>query len=263
MSLIKTEAIVIKVSDYSESTRLVTLLTPDLGRIRVLAKGIRRLKSRDRGLLEPFTRAQVTLYLKEPGALGTLRESSPLRSVTALREDFDRWLLASLVLEVIDREMQPGEAVEELYARVCDYLEALETTDRPGETTAATLTAMLGWFGFAPQFRQCGLCGSAGPFVGFRIDRSCVVCEGCSGEREGFRPLPPGTLKALEHLAAARGHAALRLSAGQIEQVFGLLIALLQYHLDVQLVTARMLTSETLGKGAGHTGAPAAKGPSA
>jgi DNA repair protein RecO (recombination protein O) len=248
MSLIKTEAIVLKASDYSESTRLVTLFSPDYGRIRVLAKGIRRLKSRDRGALEPFSRVQATLYLKDPGGLGTFKEGSLLAGATALRDDYDRWLLASLVLEVIDRATLPGEDLGDLYERVCAFLDELKTTGRPGEATAAALAWMLGWFGFGLNLEACGLCGAQGATAGFRIDQSCVVCERCAGQSEYYRPLPPGTIRALQALANPDPSVrrSLRLLPGQLGQVFALLIALLQYHLDVSLASARMLTSATL-----------------
>jgi DNA repair protein RecO (recombination protein O) len=243
MSLIKTEALVVKASDYSESTRLVTLFSPDHGRIRVLAKGIRRIRSRDRGALEPFSRVQVTVYLKDPTGLGTLRDSTLLSTPSALRANYDRWLLASLVLEVIDRATLPGEDLRALFERVCAYLDELNTTDRPGEATVALLAAMLGWFGFGPEFERCGVCGGGGPFTGFRIDKCSVTCGRCAGGHQQFRALPPGTLKVFEHLAApdAAERGAVRLSAAQIDDLFRLLVAVLQYHLEITLTTARML----------------------
>ncbi|KPL10921.1 hypothetical protein AMJ85_05080 [candidate division BRC1 bacterium SM23_51] len=245
MSLIKTEALVVKASEYSESTRLVTLFSPDHGRVRVLAKGIKRIKSRDRGSLEPFSRVQVSLYLKDPTSLGTLRESALLSAPSALRSDYDRWLLASLVLEVLDRATLPAEDLSGLFERVCAYLEEMETTDRPDEVTVAVLAAMLEGFGFRPEFARCGLCGSAGPFVGFRIDKCSVTCKRCARGHEHFRPLPPGTIKVFEHLAAmgARGRGTLRLSRKQLDQLFSLLVALLQYHLEITLTSARMLAA--------------------
>ena len=243
MALIKTDALVIKASDYSESTRLVTLFSPDQGRIRVLAKGIKRIESRDRGALEPFSRVQVTLSLKDPTSLGTLRESSLLSTPSALRSDYDRWLLASLVLEIIDRATLPSEDLHELFGRVCVYLDEMNTTERPAQLTLAILAAMLGWFGFSPEFERCGVCGGAGPFTGFRVDKCSVICGNCAGQSEHFRPLPPGTITVFKILAEcekpARGK--LRVSGPQLDQLFALIVALLQYHLEITLTTARML----------------------
>jgi len=243
MALIKTEAIVIKVSDYSESTRLVTLFSPEHGRIRVLAKGVRRIRSHDRGSLEPFSRVQVTLHLKDPASLGTLRESSLLSTSSRLRDDYDRWLLASLVLEVIDRATLPGEDLEGLFQIIASYLDEMNTTARPAETTLAALAAMLEWLGFAPEFERCGVCDGAGPFVGFATDKCSVVCINCAGTAPRFRSLPPGTIKVFEHLVQAdsRQRSNLQISKTQIDELFALLVALLQYHLEITLTTARML----------------------
>jgi len=243
MALLKTEAIVLKASDYSESTRLVTLFSPDHGRLRVLAKGIKRIQSRDRGALEPFSRVQVSLHLKDPTALGTLRESTLLSTPSALRNDYNRWLLASLVLEVIDRATLPGEDLHGLFHTVSAYLDEMNTTQRPAEVTLAALAAMLDWFGFGPEFGACGVCGGEGPFAGFRIDKCSVACERCAGGSAHFQPLPPGTVRVLEHLLR-RGDAAaanLRIAGPQLDQLFLLLVALLQYHLEITLTTARML----------------------
>jgi len=243
MALIKTDALVIKASDYSESTRLVTLFSPEHGRIRLLAKGIKRIRSRDRGALEPFSRVQVTLVLKDPTGLGILRESSLMSSATALREDYDRWLLASLVLEVIDRATLPASDLRGLFELVCAYLDEMNTSDRPAEVTLAVLAAILHWFGFGPEFERCGVCGGDGPFKGFRIDRCGVVCENCAGGSTYFRPLPPGTIRVLEHLSAPgeKNLGALRISRPQLDDLFLLLVGLLQYHLEITLTTARML----------------------
>jgi DNA repair protein RecO (recombination protein O) len=254
MSLIKTEALVVKASDYSESTRLVTLFSPHHGRIRVLAKGIRRLKSQNRGLLEPFSRVDVTVYLKDPSGLGTLKESALISAASALRSDYDRWLLASLVLEVIDRATLPAEDVGELYERISDYIAVVPATDRPQAETLAVLTDMLAWFGFGPDLGRCCLCSGRGPFSGFQIDRCGVTCGRCGGGHAQFRPLPPGTIKVLEHLAMspADKRTAIRPSRKQVDQLFGLLISLLQYHLDITLTTARMLALENSAANAGH-----------
>jgi len=243
MTLIKTDALVIKASDYSESTRLVTLFSPEQGRIRVLAKGIRRIQSRDRGGLEPFSRVQVTLYLKDPTALGTLKESSLLSAPSALRNDYERWLLASLVLEVIDRATLAGENLQGLFACVASYLEEMNATDRPREATLAALVAILTWFGFSPTFERCAVCAGEGPFVGFRIDKCGATCERCTGGGQYFRPLPPGTIKVLEHLVRAdrQGRQTLRITQPQLDSLFSLVVALLQYHLEITLTTARML----------------------
>jgi DNA repair protein RecO (recombination protein O) len=248
MALIKTDALVIKSSDYSESTRLVTLFSPDHGRLRVLAKGIKRIESRDRGALEPFSRVQVTLYIKDPTALGTLRESALLSTPSALRNDYDRWLLASLVFEIIDRATLPSEDLHELFQHVCAYLDEMNATDRPAEATLAILAAMLGWFGFAPEFGQCGVCGGGGPFTGFRVDKCSVICDHCAGQSEHFRPLPPGTIRVFGILAESDRSARdkLRISGPQIDQLFLLLVALIQYHLEITLTTARMLAASPI-----------------
>jgi len=245
MALVKTEALVIKASDYSESTRLVTLFSPEHGRIRLLAKGVKRIKSRDRGTLEPFSHVQVTLYLKDPTSLGILRESSLLSTPTALRSDYDRWLLASLVLEVIDRATLPAEDLYGLFERVRVYLHEMNATERPREATLAALAAMLGWFGFSPLLERCAVCAAKGPFVGFRIDKCGVTCERCAGGGRHFKPLPPGTIKVFEGLAEfdAPRRAGLRISRSQLDQLFSLVVALLQYHLEITLTTVRMLTA--------------------
>lgn len=243
MALIKTEALVLKSSDYSESTRLVTLFSPEHGRIRLLAKGIRRIQSKDRGSLEPFSRVQVALHLKDPTGLGTLRESALLSTPKRLREDYDRWLLASLVVEIIDRATLPASDLHGLFNLVCAYLDELNETKRPAELTLAVLAGILRWFGFGPEFGRCAGCGSGGPFTGFRIDKCNVVCEQCAGGAAWFRALPPGTIKVFEYLASPgeRNFATLRVSASQLDELFALVVAVLQYHLEISLTTARML----------------------
>jgi DNA repair protein RecO (recombination protein O) len=270
MALIKTEAIVIKAADYSESTRLVTLFSPDQGKIRVMAKGVRRMQSRERGSLEPFSRVQATVYLKGPDSLGTLKEASPIANGAVFRNDYDCWLLGSVVLEVIDRSSHPGEEEETSYQIVCDYLHAMEelaTTPKDSaapaagskeskvrqaerlrtarELTTIALLQLLAAAGFSPQFDRCGTCESPGPIVGFHVDPPGVSCGECVGKGRYFHPLPPGTIKVMERLASEDPSARrnLRVSSPQLDAVFRLAVDLLQYHLDISLTSARMLAS--------------------
>jgi len=246
MALVKTEALVVKVGDYSESTRLVTLFSPRWGKIRVLARGAKRLKSRERGSLEPFSRIEALVYRKDPAALGTLRESAVVETFPELRGDYDRWLLASLVFEVIDRATVPSEDLGALYHRVCAYLDEMRSAERPLEATIGVLAAMLGLLGFRPRLDSCGLCGREASLAGFRADLCSAVCSKCAGGSKYFRPMPPGTLRAFGRLAGFEGGAKVRLSAKQTEQLFDALVEALQYHLDITLSSARMIETADL-----------------
>ncbi len=85
---LKVEAVVLRHSDYGEADRLLTLFTREQGKLRAIAKGVRKMQSRKAGHLEPF--AQVTLMLAQGHDLWIVTQAEAIESLQPLREDLTR-----------------------------------------------------------------------------------------------------------------------------------------------------------------------------
>ena len=110
---IRTESIVLRQQVFGEVDRLLTILPPDRGKLRAIAKGVRRPSSRKAGHLDLFMRADVLLALGRN--LDIITQAQTLDPYRAVREDLLRSSYASYCVELLDSFTPEGEANHELY----------------------------------------------------------------------------------------------------------------------------------------------------
>lgn len=183
MPLISTRSIVLQGFPYSETSRILRLLTPDHGVRSVLARGARRPRSRFSGLLELFTEGTAQISLREGRELQTLTAFDLTRSRQALGRDLTRFSAASLLAELVLRS-GTEEPHPNLFAALSDALDDL-TAAPPDAAATTALTAvwsLISLLGFQPELGQCVHCGralqSAEP-ARFDVDAGGVTCLGC------------------------------------------------------------------------------------
>lgn len=205
MPLISTEAIVLQTHAYSETSKILRLLTRTHGVRAAIAKGALRPRSRFGGLLEPFSVGVATLYLKNGRDLQTLGGFELARSGQALGRDLLRFggasLLAEVVLRTSSEEADPG-----LFDHVQRALNRLERAD-PALVEATALAeawTLVGRLGFAPTLDACLGCeATLEPTADAYFDYAaggvrCATCAGGGGGRE----LPAHARLSLVRLAA-------------------------------------------------------------
>ncbi|MBI2954179.1 MAG: DNA repair protein RecO [Chloroflexi bacterium] len=198
--LYRTEAIVLKRSDFGEADRIVTLYTPRLGKLRAIAKGVRRPKSRLGGHVELFIHSKM--LLAKGRHLDIITQSENINSFTRLREDLRRTSLAYYVGELLDQFTEDG--VENYLA--FDLL--VKTFERIGESRDPEVAArffevqLLGHLGYRPQLHTCIRCnitvGPTGNF--FSAAAGGVLCLDCGQTDPRARGLTVNGFKMLRLL---------------------------------------------------------------
>jgi DNA repair protein RecO (recombination protein O) len=131
--IVRTEAVVLRGLDYSESSRIVTLLTRERGKIAVLAKGARRTKSKFGATLQPMAHTQVVFYYKPTRSLQMLSESSHVSTYRTLSDDLLKITLGLRIVELTDAllsDEDPQPAIFELLVGVLHQLDAEEERPR-------------------------------------------------------------------------------------------------------------------------------------
>jgi DNA repair protein RecO (recombination protein O) len=204
-----TPAIVLRARDYSESDRIVTLLTRDLGKLGGIAKGAKASRHRFERKLEPFSHVMLH-FRRRRGQLVfiTRAEAADLAQFT-LDDDLGKFALGSYLLELTDaltREEAEAARAYEILAS------ALATLARRGADTAlrqAFELKLLQWAGFGLEFARCRNCARAGSLdtaaVYFVVARGGVVCSRCRpGVAEGAIRLDARSAAALARLSAQR-----------------------------------------------------------
>lgn len=199
--------------DFSESSRIVTLLTPSRGRLACLAKGARRPKSPLSAILDTFNRVEVVYYWKEGRAVHTLGEAALLDGYGGIKSALDKSAWGAFALEVASRVAHEDEPSEELFAALVQGLDTLAAWrgDVRGHT-CWHVWRLLCAAGFAPARTHCGLCGGAlAGTPGFSFDAG-VTCGTCRGERR----VSEEGLAALRGLDAAAASAPSGVAAGEL-----------------------------------------------
>ncbi len=173
------EAVVLRHSDWGEADRLLTLFSLELGKVRSLAKGARKARSRKAGHLEPFTR--VNLLLSRGRDLLIVTQAETIDPYMALREDLLLPTYASYVIELVDRFTYEEGDNPPLFKLLVDTLGRLNTGHEPDIVVRYFEMRLLDLLGFRPQLFQCVSCGEEirpeDQF--FSAEQGGVLCARC------------------------------------------------------------------------------------
>jgi DNA repair protein RecO (recombination protein O) len=193
------EAIVLRHSDWGEADRLLWLYTLEMGKIRAVAKGVRKPLSRKAGHLEPFMRVQMLLARGRDLPLVT--QVDTLDAYLPLREDLAGATYASYVIELLDRfTYEEGEnrllyrLLNDTLARLCQHPEQ-ELVLRYYEVRLLDLV------GFRPQLFHCVICQAEilPEDQYFSAQVGGAVCPRCGAQTDGAQPISMAALKHLRH----------------------------------------------------------------
>ncbi|HSK92502.1 MAG TPA: DNA repair protein RecO [Candidatus Angelobacter sp.] len=200
--LYKTEAIVLRTMDLGEADRVLTVLTPRLGKLRVIAKGVRRPRSRIGGGLQPFSDVQLVLAV---GRTFDVVTSSSLEDPhLGLRNDLHSTAAAWYVVELADRFCEGAADSHEAFRLLAQALSALDAgPDVAREVVARWFElALLDAMGFRPELGQCLECGAEIEPEGnaYSPAGGGAVCPSCTHSAHGARPISMDALKVLRHL---------------------------------------------------------------
>lgn len=179
-----TDAILLRAVDYRDADRIVTLLTRELGKVAVMARGARSSRRRFGGALEPYAllRAEVGLGRGEVGRLG---QAQVQRAFPRIIVDLPRITLAGAALELV-REVAPQrEPDERLFDATVELLDLLDAADRGREEILlAFQVRVMSIAGFTPGVDLCARCGKrapAGKAARFDPALGAIVCVACGG----------------------------------------------------------------------------------
>lgn len=176
MSLYRDEGIVLRTYKLGEADRIVVLLTRGHGKIRTVAKGVRKTKSRFGSRLEPTSHVALQLY--EGRELDTVTQTESIDHFRAIRDDLDRLTKASCLLEAVDQLAQEREVNPRLYQMLLGALRALAAHDS-ALVVPAFFWKALAQEGYRPELDQCVSCGATEALVAFDVDSGGVLCRDC------------------------------------------------------------------------------------
>jgi len=234
VSLYRDTGVVVRVQKLGEADRIITFITQKHGKVRAVAKGVRRTTSRLGARVEPFAHVDVQFYTGR--TLDVITQVVTLDAFGAgIVGDYQRYTAACAVLETADRlSAEEGEPVLRLYLLVAGALRALADGERdPSLVLDAFLLRAMAFAGWAPAVSECARCNEPGPHRSFSVPAGGAVCPRCR---------PPGsaapaveTLHLMDALARGEWNVAEASGGNARREGSGLIAAMLQWHLERQL----------------------------
>ena len=201
MPLLKTPAITLKSRKWGEADRIVTFYTLRFGKLRGVARGARRIKSRFGSALEPFVYCDLNLFEKHGDPLFRVTQADIRETFPALREDLALMAGAARMVNLVAAVTAEGDAGPRIFETLLSGLRALQVGGEAGLTTILFQITLLGQTGFRPQTDHCAACGASfepGRPAGsrrFSAMSGGLVCTSCAGRYpDRCLPMSAGTL---------------------------------------------------------------------
>lgn len=240
------EGIVLRSQVFGEADRIITLLTRTEGKVRAVARGVRRTRSRLMGSTQLFTYGNY-LLVRGRSDLETLSQGEIRESLRGLREDLDRMAYASYACELVDRLMVEREADEPVFWAVLQTLRQMERGADPFGLVRYLELTLLDRLGYRPQLDGCLRCGKAWqPEAGWGLSGADggLFCPECAASRP-VRRLSPGSVESLRRLRSLPPERAgvLRFGATAAREVRDALKDLLDARVEGPLKTRAFLES--------------------
>lgn len=237
MALHSDQGIVLRGYSFGESDRIVVLISPNRGKIRTVAKGVRKTKSRFGGRLEPLTHVDLVLY--EGRNLDTITQVSVISAFPKLRLDLDAVLAASTMAEAIDKVAVEGEPSHRLFLLLQRGLKALENGVRGNDLVTAFLLKLMAASGQAPALNHCASCGREDGLERFSLSGGGVMCDDCG--TQGAVRLRAGLTDHLARLADADLENLPDGDETRSGEAVGIARRFVEYHIETQLDSLAVL----------------------
>jgi DNA repair protein RecO (recombination protein O) len=237
----KEQGIVLRSHKLGEADKIVTIMSQGSGKVRAVAKGIRKTTSRFGARLEPFTHVNLMLY-RGRGALDTITQAEIIAPHRHIREDLARFAAGETMLEAVDRVAEEHEKNVRVMLLLLSGMRALDDAPADPEATAESfMLKLLSLSGFHPSLSACAVCGATDPQL-FSSGQGGAVCGSCAEPGAGHV-----SRAALEHLAtlalAELGMAgdAERPDDRIRKEARGLLFGFAEYHFERRMKSVPML----------------------
>lgn len=196
----RTEAIILRRSDFGEADRLLTLYSREFGKIRAIAKGVRKPQSRKTGHVELFMR--TNFFFSEGRDLDIITQAESVETYSPLRQDLIRTTYASYLVELLDRFTPDADKHLALYDLLKEALGWLCTAEDVRLIARYYELHLLAHVGYQPQLFTCVASGQ--PIQEqdqfFSAELGGIIAPGHEGNDRYARPITAIAIKVLRYL---------------------------------------------------------------
>ncbi len=228
MALYNDQGIVLRSYPFGEADKVVVVLSPNRGKLRTVAKGVRKTKSRFGGRLETLTHVDLVLY--EGKNLDMITQVSIIEAFPTLRGDLDRVVAAGTMIEVADFVAQEDEPTLRLFLLLQRGLRALDGDQMHPDLLTGYLLKAAEIIGVAPALTHCAGCGANDGLTRFSFAAGGALCERC--RTPGSYALRDGLTAYLALIATSDLSALPEPDLAMSRESLGVTRRFLEYHLE-------------------------------
>ena len=222
---------------FGEADNIVILLSASSGKLRAVAKGVRKTKSRFGGRLEPFSHVDLIMY--EGRNLDTITQVSTVETYPNVRNDLDRIMAASMMVEVADAVAVEDEPSAGLLLILHRGLLALNEGAIGPDLLSVYLLKVASVLGLAPALSSCAGCGKKEGADRFSFEAGGVVCSNCAPA--GAYKLRAGVTDRLAVLAEAELHDLPEPADVSPGETLGVTRRFIEYHLERRIASLAVM----------------------
>jgi DNA repair protein RecO (recombination protein O) len=239
VSLYRDEGVVLRTQKLGEADRIISILTRHHGRVRAVAKGVRRTKSKFGARLEPFMHVDLQLYAGRSLDIVTQAETlAPYGEPIVL--DYARYTAGAAMLETAERFTEEKEPAVQQFLLLVGGLRALADGEHdPSLVLDAFLLRSLAVAGYAPSLDACARCSKPGPHRSFAVAAGGMVCGDC--RPAGAAAPAAETVVLLAALLTGDWESADASAPRHRREASGLIASYLQWHLERGLRSLRLV----------------------
>ncbi len=238
MAVIKTEAILLKSIPFSNSSNIIHFYTKEHGKIAVIAKGSRRMKSPFRGFLEPLTLVEIIYLFKQTREIQTLSKIENIEIYLRNNKTLVTTVYATAIIECLDkfiRDIQPDESIFQLTVQSLRFID--RHPDLNGHILVYFLLQLIENIGFKIDFHNCPECHHPIIDAYYHFNKGRLICAQCSQNNKSSQYFSKETLEYLNSIVQIADETELVKINLQInpEKIIKFLVSYLSYHIDYQI----------------------------
>ncbi len=236
MSITKTEALVLKSIKFGDTSKIATLYSKDYGKIKVIAKGIRKPKSKLAGALQTFSYIHIVFYKKQTTEIYLLSQSEILHSYQTLTRDLNRYVFASAAIELLDRLITGEERHPEIFDLALETLSYMESSPQKSleKSFWAYALKLADLLGYKPRLNRCIVCDApvSEKLVWFSPDKGGIVCRKCARSDQAYLRLSQDSIVTALRLQSVKTGELDTYNIPKVclKEISGLILGLLDYH---------------------------------
>ncbi len=181
MDLIKVRGIVVKTSDYKDNDKLVNIVTFELGRITVLARGVKKNTAKLKYAAEVFNFGEYMLAKKSN--MYTMTECVQIDAFSSITQDIDTYYCGCMMMDMLNRLIKETPNIGLLTETIKCLGELAYDGIDPNKITTKFLNLCLKYYGYEMDYMHCANCGQIIQNDAYFSETNGIVCEECANKK--------------------------------------------------------------------------------